>query len=356
MQSIHQFVAGFSKGDAITNEALVIREIFRSWGYRSDIFSETKRILPELRKHARDISEYVPESESDIVLLHLSIGSPINDIFAKLSCQKALLYHNITPAHYFDAFEKRTACLLAKGRTQANKLANAASVNMACSKYNATELTEMGFKDAKVLPLLLDTANFSVPPDRKTIKRFDNTKTNILFVGRCAPNKKLEDILRAFKYFQTIEPESRFIHAGSFVGTERYYYMLLALAKEFGINNVHFMDSVSLPQLNAVYKCADIFLCMSEHEGFCIPVIESMYHNVPVMAYAAAAVPETMDGAGILFHEKKFDMIAEMMGRLIKDTAFKNAVLKKQQERINRFKQLDLETKLRQYLSPLLEA
>lgn len=359
MKAIHQFVAGFSKGDAISNEALALRAVFRSWGFQSDIFSELKRILPELRKHARNVTEYASTATpEDIVLLHLSIGSPVNDIFASLPCQKAILYHNATPSHYFDLVNKKTARDLARGREQIKSLANTATVNIADSKFNANELVELGYRNVKLLPLLLDIDRLCSASDRKTLKKFDDDTVNVLFVGRCAPNKRIEDALKTFYYFhKSVEPDSRFIHVGSFAGTERYYYLLLTQARELGIDGfVHFAGSVPQSQLNAFYKCAHIFLCMSEHEGFCIPVIESMVHDVPVMAYAAAAVPETMDGAGILFHEKRFDMIAEIMGRLIRDAAFRSAVIREQQKRLARHMGRNLASELRQHLAPLLNA
>ncbi len=355
-KAIHQFLAGFNKSDAISNEAIVIQKLFRDWGYESEIFSEAKRILPELQKYAHDISEYQP-NEEDIVLLHLSIGSPINDIFNEISCKKAILYHNVTPAHYFEIVEKKTSYNLAKGREQAKKLANTASINMADSKFNADELLEIGFKDVKVLPLLLDQEKLDHKPDKKILDQFDDDITNILFVGRCAPNKKIEDLLSAFHYYQkTVNPESRLIHVGSFAGVEQYYFTLLAKTSELELTNVHFAGTATQAQLTAFYKSADVFLCMSEHEGFCIPILEAMYHKTPVMAYASSAVPETMNGAGIIFQEKKFDQIAEMIERVTNDKEFRSAVLKKQEERITRYMNTDLETELKNILQPLISS
>lgn len=355
--AIHQFLAGFTNGDAISNEALIMREIFRSWGRSSDIFCESMRILPELRGQARDIAECRAACKpADIALLHLSIGSPINEVFASISCRKALLYHNITPPRFFDLINKRTAENLRKGIAQTRSLANAAQVNMADSKFNADELVEFGYRDVKVLPVLSDINKPLIASDGTTLRRYDDGKVNVLFVGRCAPNKKIEDALLAFYHFhKSVARNSRFIHVGSYAGTERYYYLLLSLARELGLNSVHFAGAVPREKLNAFYRCADIFLGMAEHEGFCVPVIESMAHDVPVMAYGAAAVPETMDGAGIVFKEKRWDQIAEMMGRLVHDAYFRDAVIKGQRQRLERYTQRDLASELRQHLAPLLE-
>jgi len=356
MPAIHQFVAGFSNGDAISNEAIVMRDVFRSWSHESCIFSEAKRILPQLRKQARDVSEYAAAArQEDIVLLHLSIGSPVNDVFRALPCRKAILYHNVTPAHYFNLINQRTAYDLSKGREQIRSLAGVAEINMADSRFNADELRALDYADVKVLPLILDIEKLRSKPDRKTVSKFSGGLKNILFVGRCVPNKKLEHLINAFAYFQnTVDRNSRLIHVGSYAGSERYYYLLLTHARDLDVRNVHFAGAVTQPQLNAFYSCADVFLCMSEHEGFCIPVMESMLFDVPVLAYAGAAVPETMDGAGVLFAEKRYDLIAEMTGRLIADADLRTAVLQGQRDRIARYSSRDLTAELRKHLVPLL--
>jgi glycosyltransferase involved in cell wall biosynthesis len=356
MPPIHQFLAGFTNGDAISNEALVMRRIFRSWGHPSEIFSETRRILPQLRNEARDFTDYVARSNpDDVVLLHLSIGSPLNSCFASLPCRKAILYHNVTPSHYFDLYNKQTAYDLELGRRQLAALVETDAVVMADSEFNAREMTALGYRSPGVLPLILDLDRISSDCDRRILRKFSDGRTNVLFVGRCAANKRIDDIINAFAYFQgAVRPDSRLIHVGSFAGTERYYYLLLTRLREMGLNNVYFAGAVPQSELNAYYRCAHLFLCMSEHEGFCIPLLESMAHDVPVLAYAAGAVPETLDGAGILFHEKKFDLVSEMMGRLVVDARFRSAVVAGQRRRLERYRARDLPAELARHLAPLL--
>ncbi|MGD9874916.1 MAG: glycosyltransferase family 4 protein [Kiritimatiellia bacterium] len=356
MKSIHQFVAGFSHGDAISNETLMLRDIFRSWGYQSDIFSEAKRILPELRKEAHDIAAYSANCRpEDVVLLHLSIGSPVNRIFADLPCKKAILYHNITPPEFLQGIQEQIASHLARGREEMKMLAGKAQVVMADSRFNAEELESMGYGRTEVLPLVLDLERLKAKPHRPTVKKYSDGLVNVIFVGRCVPNKRLEDVLRAFYYFQKfVEPNSRLIHAGSFAGTEQYHALLLTQARDLGLNHMDLIGSIPQDELNAVYSVASMFLCMSEHEGFCIPLIESMLHDVPVLAYAAAAVPETMDGAGILIKEKRFDVIAEIMGRVAHDETLRKAVIEGQRQRIERYKTRNLAGELKSHLAPLL--
>jgi len=357
MPSLHQFVAGFRQYDAISDEALLMRRIFRGWGYASDIFAQPSRIAPERQREAGDVAEFARRcSPDDNVLLHLSIGADINDVFARLPCRKLILYHNITPPSYFRVVDPAAARALERGRRQARALATAATVTMADSAFNASELAEMGYSDVKVLPLLAESATQPAAADRRTLAAFGDGMVNVLFVGRCAPNKRIEHALQAFLFFQkAMGRPTRFIHAGSTAGLERYLYMLTALVRDIGIENVVFTGPVTQAGLNALYQRADLFLCMSEHEGFCVPILEAMAHDVPVVARAAGAVPETMDGAGILCGDLHFKAIAEMMCRLTTDRDLRSAVTNRQRQRMRSYADRDLESELRARLQPVLE-
>jgi glycosyltransferase involved in cell wall biosynthesis len=255
MNAIHQFVAGFNPGDAISNEALMFRDIFRSWGYKSEIFCEECYIQKESRQHIFNVQRYASTAnDNDTVLLHLSMGSLANEEFKKLSCKKAILYHNITPDHYFNLINKQTARHLNKGRQQLTTLVNTADVNMADSHFNASELTGLGYTNVKVLPLVLDFSRLTDNIDNHMATKLQDGKKNILFVGRCTPNKKIEDLLQVFAYYQkTIEPNSRLIHIGSHGGSERYYTLLTVLAKELKLKNIMFLsfNSFAIPVRSA---------------------------------------------------------------------------------------------------------
>lgn len=356
MPAIHQLVAGFNRGDAISNEAMAMRTIFRRWGCNSDIWCETRRILPELRGDARDLEGLASACRpDDIVLLHLSIGSASNDLFPSLPGRKAILYHNITPAEYFSLVQPATSHLLAKGREQARALAGVAAVNLADSRYNAEELQGLGYDRVEVLPLILNFDQVRLAPDRRTLAQFGDGRVNVLFVGRCAPNKKLEDVISAFACYQkAVAPGSRLILAGSFAGTERYQRMLVGMTRELRLENVVFTGAIPQAELNACYRAAHVFLCMSEHEGFCIPLVEALVHRVPVLAYAVAAVPETLAGAGVLFREKSYPAVAEMLGRLAAPGPLREAVLTRQDERLRTFTSRDPDAELRRHLAPLM--
>lgn len=356
MKAIHQLVAGFTTGDAISNEALNLRALFRRWGYAAEIFCEPSHTGPALRREAYDVDRAAEMIGSDdIALLHFSIGSVVNDVFMNLACRKVLRYHNITPANFFSGLQEEIARDLAWGRKQIRTLSQTAAVTMAVSQFNARELVALGYAAVQVVPLMLNFDAINTRADRRVRRMLGDGRVNILFVGRCAPNKRIEDVLCAFYYFQkTVEPNARFIHVGTIAGMERYQGLLVGYAQYLQLERVVFAGAVSAGELAAFYESAHLFLCMSEHEGFCIPLIESMAHNLPIVAYAAGAVPETLDGAGVLVSEKRWDYIAEMMGRLVRPGPFRDAVLLGQQKRLARYRQRNLEAELRTALAPLL--
>ena len=355
-QGIHQLVAGYSNGDAISNEARTLRVVFKSWGYKSQIYAERSRILPELRSDARELALAQEQiSDDDIVLLHLSIGSPVNVLFPKLRGKKVILYHNITPPSFFRGVNEQTAQRLEEGLAQVKALAKVADINLADSSFNAAALEALGYDDVQVFPLALELQRLRAKANRSIANKYQDGKKNIIFVGRCAPNKGIEDLLYAFYYFQKyVEPESRLIHVGSFAGTEQYQAILQTLKKELRLENVDFLGSIPEDQLAAVYQTADLFLCMSEHEGFCIPLLEAMSVEIPVLAYATAAVPETMNGAGVTFQQKYFDEIAEMMGAITHDKTLRKSIIKKQNQRIQQYQSRDIGKELKTLLASLL--
>lgn len=353
MRGIHQITAGYANGDAISNEARVLRAMFRSWGAPSDIFCETRRTLPELRRDARDLAELRSAVQpGDTVILHLSIGSPANEAFAQLACRKVILYHNITPPDFFRGIQPEIESHLKRGLEQIRALRNAADINLAVSAFNARELEAMGYRDVRVMPMRLDRAQWEGPADPSVLRRFRDGRTNVLFVGRGAPNKRIEDLLLAHFFVQNyVDPDARLIHAGSFAGLERYHALLLARLAELQLRNVVFAGSIPAAALRAYYQSATVFLCLSEHEGFCIPLIEAMAHGIPVVAYAAAAVPETMDGAGILLREKRYEVLAELIGRIARDSRLRQAIVEGQNQRLARYLGQDFEGRWRSILA-----
>jgi glycosyltransferase involved in cell wall biosynthesis len=353
---IHQIVAGFVDGDAISNLALRLQAVFRAWGYESEIFCPPRHISPKMRGLARSIEEHPTHSRAgNIVVFHFSIGSETIGYFRSLPDTKVLVYHNITPGRYYRAIYDEREILLNQGREELRRLATVPDLTLADSSFNAGELEEAGYENVKVMPIILDLHRLDATPDQGIVNRYRDDVKNILFVGRVVPNKRFEDIIQSFyAYRLSTRRQARLFLVGSYIGLERYLAFLRNLCRELKLEDVLFTGHVRNDQLVAYYRVADLFLCMSGHEGFCIPLLESMRFRIPILAYAAGAVPETLGGSGVIVNEKDYLKIAEMMDMMLYDEGLRARVIEKQCERLKNFDNASLEEKLKGYLKPWL--
>lgn len=341
-KEIHQLVAGFALGDAISNESLALRDLLRSWGFKSDIFSH--HIKKEDVEHCRWLKELSPRSSAALIYHYSIAADEATRHFLKARGRKALLYHNITPEHFFAPYKALNPFIAKayeyckRGRAELPGLRDAAELSMADSAYNARELEDLGFKDVSVLPIMFDHEPFkAIAPDPELMRDLAGT-TNFLFTGRVAPNKCQEDVIRAFAwYHRHIDPKSRLVLVGRESGAE-YLDDVRSVAYSLGVSShVLFTGHVSPEELAACYKSAHVFVCMSEHEGFCVPLLEAFVHDVPVLAYHSTGVPSTLGDAGILFRRKDFPMIAEAANLVISDPALRESLLRKQRRRLEDF-------------------
>jgi glycosyltransferase involved in cell wall biosynthesis len=352
--AIHQLAAGFKAGDALSNDVLELRRILRSWGCRSEIFTDPAFTSPIMRGIARDYREFEAEDNPDAVMLfHFAIGTRLTDWFAGLRAHKVIKYHNITPARFFAATDPRTAKMLARGREELAAFAPVPELALAASAYSERELIAVGFRRTGVLPIAIDFAALDEPPDPAMLARLRDNAANVLFVGRVTPNKKFEDIVQAFYLFQkTARLRSRLVLAGAMDALDRYSNYLHGLVRELDVREVVFTRHVTQAELNACYRTADVFLCMSEHEGFCVPLVEAMHFGVPIVAYAQEAVAETLGGAGVLVREKRHEEIAEVMSLLVGESAFRERIVAGQRERLKAFERPAIEGRLYAHLFP----
>jgi len=354
MPVLHQLVAGFRRGDAISNEALLIRDLCAAHGLASDIACLRPFASPRDVRLTRDLATLERDVRpDDIALLHLSTGGACNRIFRKLPCRKVILYHNITPPWFFERLDPATAQRLADGLADAASLRDVDASVWADSAFNASELRAMGYADPKVFPLLVDDSlGTGRPAPERAARLSEHTLANILFVGRLAPNKRHDRLISVFGCYQRhCNPDSRLVIVGGSGGAEAYKTLLLGDVYLWAAKNVVFTDFVGEADLRACYATASAFVCMSDHEGFCAPLLEAMAWHVPVFAWAAGAVPETLDGAGVLFEPgTQPKVMAETIHRVLSDPALREAVVKKQDERLARFRARDAWAELRAML------
>jgi glycosyltransferase involved in cell wall biosynthesis len=335
---INQWVPAAHRGDAIGDSARRVRSILREQGHQSDIFALT--IDEDLRGAVLPFSNPAART-GDVTIFHFALPSPMTEAFAGLSGRRVLQYHNITPAHFFAPYDPQLFRLAAVGRRELATLADRVDLALGDSDFNRRELESLGFRPTGVLPIAVNTERITDAPRRPALEKIlSDGLINILFVGRIVPNKRIEDHIRlAEVYKRYVDSYYRFIFVGRYDGVPSYYAQVRALVHEYKMLPDRFWFTGPVPDedLGAFYRWADVYLSLSEHEGFCVPLIEAMAADVPVLAYAAGAVPETLGGAGMLFSPKDLELAAELMGMLVYDRSVRRSVIEGQRQRLRDF-------------------
>ena len=352
--AVHQVLATLGYGDAIGNEVLGIQRTLRHAGFTSKIFVETAD--PRLEEYTRDYRE-LPDSSNleNLLIHHFSIGSKASRTAFALPERMVLVYHNITPPEYFIDVNPLLAGQCYWGRREMAGLVSRCDLALGDSEYNRQELAAIGFEPTGILPVVPSFAHLDVPPNRLIAGGFDDDWTNILFVGRMIPNKRIEDVIRYFHiYRKRHNPRARLLLIGAYRGFERYHAILQQLIARLGTPDVHFLGQVSNEELTALYDVADLFLCASEHEGFCVPLVEAFYKRVPLLAHAASAVPATMDGAGILYEGKDPGLVSDLMNTIISDAALQEEILIGQDGALERLRARDFDSLLLRFVDDVL--
>jgi glycosyltransferase involved in cell wall biosynthesis len=341
VKRVHQVLATLGYGDAIGHEVLGIQRVLRAAGYESEIFVETAD--SRLEPLTRDYRELVDHSHRDTLLLHhFSLGSKASRTAFALPDRMALIYHNITPPEYFVGVHRTLARQCFRGRRELQAYADRCDLALGDSEFNRQDLEALGFSRTAVLPVVPDLSHLDREPDWLVARDFDDAWTNILFVGRVIANKKIENLIRFFHAYHTfINPRSRLLLVGAQSGFERYVASLHHLVATLGTSHVHFIGHISDEELIAFYEIADLFLCASEHEGFCVPIVEAFYMQVPVLAYAATAVPSTMDGAGVLFDDRDPMHVATLIDAIIANVALQDEIVERQLAAVARLRAKD---------------
>lgn len=354
--AVHQVLATLGYGDAIGHEVLGIQRALRAAGYESEIFVETAdRRLEDLTVDYRDLPE--ASHPDNLLIHHFSIGSRASRVAYALPDRMALVYHNITPPEFFVDVHPLLVQLCYLGRRELGVYANRVELGLGDSEFNRQELEALGFPSTAVLPVVPDFSHLGGAPNFMQAGAFDDDWVNILFVGRIIPNKRIEDVIRAFHaYKRWINPRSRLLLVGSHGGFERYLAMLHDFMARIGTADVHLLGHVSNEELAAYYEIADVFLCASEHEGFCVPLMEAFHMGVPVLAYAATAVPATMDGGGILYHRKDPMEVASLIDAVVSNARLRDEVLARQDAALERLLAKDFAGMLGRFVEQALHA
>ena len=351
---VNQWVPAAHRGDAIGDSARRVRGMLRAQGHTSEIYALT--IDDSLRGDVRPF-ESSDAARGDATIFHFALPSPMTDAFARVGGARILQYHNITPAAFFAPYAPELFRLAALGRRELQSLVGRVDLALGDSEFNRQELEALGFDRTGVLPIAVDTARITDAPRRPALEKIlSDGLINILFVGRIVPNKRIEDHIRLAEiYKRYVDSYYRFIFVGRYDGVPSYYAQVRSLIAEFRMLPDRFWFTGPVPDedLGVFYRWADAYVSLSEHEGFCVPLVEAMAADVPILAYSAGAVPETLGGAGMLFAPKDLEVAAEMLGMLVYDRSLRATVLEGQRRRLVDFAPEAIEARLNRVIAEL---
>jgi glycosyltransferase involved in cell wall biosynthesis len=328
---VHQFTPTLEPG-AVGAHTLVARDVLRSAGHSSEIFaSEIDPVWADrgvhLMRDARD--------PADVVLYQMAIGSVVADAVLARDEPIVVNHHNLTPMRYIAGWQPVAAHGVAWGRAQLRELAARARLGVAVSSYNEHDLIEAGFPRTTVVPVLIDLGTLDVDAGPEPARTHAVTW---LFVGRLAPNKAQHDIVKAFAAYRRFHNADARLHLVGGGREDGYAHTLQRFIHALGLDDaVTLAGGVSPSELAAYYRAADVFVVCSEHEGFCVPLLEAMHHRVPIVAFAAAAVPETLGEAGLLFDVKDPCTIAAAVERVVGDAGLRRQLVDAGTRRVRDF-------------------
>jgi L-malate glycosyltransferase len=354
---IDQLVPAFHRGDAIGDEAFQLKQFLLSQGYTSEIYCLTRD--RDLENQAQLFSEFSPPTRSDITLLHFAMASPLTGALIRCPSKKAVIYHNITPPEFFAGTSPEMVNLAGLGRAELQSLQPHIDLGLADSEFNRLELDRLGFRNTHVFPLFIDFTKYEKPMSKLLYGMFRDDRANILFVGRIAPNKKIENLIKVVFYFKKyISPLVRLIVIGKRKTFPAYYESVVRMADEFYLKSeeIRFLGHIPDEELYALYRASDVFLSLSEHEGFCLPLVESMIFDLPIVALNSTAVPYTLGEAGILINNSRPDYVAELVDVTAHDTALRQRLIDSGRRQLERFKEFKREEFLLEQIKKLGQA
>jgi glycosyltransferase involved in cell wall biosynthesis len=327
--NVHQVLSGAGPFDAITSEAIAFRSYFSHWGWGGGDHAD--RIAPGVSDTVRPRSELAPASD-DVLLLHHSAGLPGLSELLALPNPKLLLYHNVTPPAWLWEHAPLVATHCAIGHEQLPELVAACHLAAADSEFNAGELRALGAGTTTVIPLLIDLDRLGpVARDRAA------HPPTVLFVGRLSPHKRQDEVIRCFALYRRLHaPDARLVLVGDPI-TPQYAEHLRRLGERLAPGAIDVESGLSPRQLGDRYRRADVFLCLSEHEGFCIPLIEAFHFGLPVVARPQGAIPDTAGDAALLIADPDRAVVAELLHLAMTDEELRGELRRRAAARLATF-------------------
>jgi len=327
---VHQVTGAAGRHDAVTNQLLAYSELMRGWGLDGGAYAAF--IAPGASDRLKPLSELEPAPD-DVVLLHYSGWLAGMEPILELPQRKVLVYHNITPAKYFWSVHPVVAVVCEVGREKLPGLVAASRATAGVSAYNAAELRAAGARDPRVVPVLVDPARFAHDGAGGSADA-----PLVLVVGRLAPHKRPDLVIRAFALYQRLHaPDARLVLAGE-PQHPPYRERLAQLVEEVGARNVQLAGALENDALTRAYSEASVLLSLSEHEGFCIPLVEAFHAGLPVIARPRGAMPE-VGGDAVLWVEDTDDLavVAELLHLAVTDADLRAELARRGRQRAQEF-------------------
>ncbi|MCD8219439.1 MAG: glycosyltransferase family 4 protein [Ruminococcus sp.] len=322
----------------ICEDAVALVQIFRAKGYAAGIFSDN----PHLHEIAQPLKRMPRLSGEDMLLYYPCIGTDSRMCIDRLACRKVMLFSQTVPPRYWKGYQETRREEAERSMQELCRLASRTYYCMTVSAYQASVLRELNYQcPIAVRPPLMSFSEYSKAPDPEIMTRYDGDGyVNFLFVGALSPQKKQEDVIRAFYAYQKYcNPKSRLFLVGSDAKSACYNRRLRRYtdALELSPEQVVFTGEVSFAALLAYYHLASLFLCMSEYEGFCVPLVEAMYFGVPILAYDASSTADVLGDSGVLLPTNDPMEAALMADRILCDPALRREITAGQRHRQQAF-------------------
>lgn len=324
MPRIAILTPSITTGDAVSNDVLGMFETLRELGHETRIYAEGWTLTePDIRS-ALKIKNFLRDPD-DLLIYHYSRGWDFGlDLLRAVKYRTAIKYHNVTPPEFFEKFNQELVCMCLEGRKQLSAIARAGcDLYLSASAYNERELLHEGVAAAKshVVPPFhhIDRLD-AIAADERVRGAYDDGKVNILVVGRVAPNKNHAALIEAFAaYHRDYNRQSRLLIVGKEeLRLQTYNRWLREIAVHLQVaESVIFTGEVTDRMLKAYYEVAHLFLMTSEHEGFCVPLVEAMAMRVPIVAFGSSAIPDTVDGVGLVWSERNPYLLAESVNSIV---------------------------------------
>ncbi len=334
-----QVVPTLLYGDGVGNAVLALDAALKNKGYKTAIYAEN--ISPKVERHiAKPIEKIGDPNNEDILIYHFGCAFTWTKHLRDFKCKIIFAYHNITPPEFFKDYDIKVYADCKRGRQEISRLADIPDYCVTFSNFNKQDLLENGYKcKIDIVPALIQFSDYGKKCDAKFLEKLKaDTAKKIIFTGRVCPHKKFEDVIASFYDYQKFfNKNSKLYLVGKYDEYGKYYFKLKEFVETLKLKNVFFTGHISFSQILSYYKAADLFLCQSEHEGFCVPLVEAMLFDVPIVAYDSSAVGETLGDGGILLQEKDPLLTASVMAQILEDELLRKKISENQKRRLENF-------------------